>query len=99
MTVTIVLGFVLFALGLILDSLNIAWGFQSARGKAFRSGIILIPLILYALGSLALWHERGIRFIMVIIVVMLVVHALCYQLLPWVFDLLFQRKHGAAGGR
>lgn len=90
---TTVLGILTFASGLILDGLNIVWGFQSARGRAFRSGIILIPLILYVFGGIVLWHDKGLRFIIVFVVAMLLFHASCYQILPWFFDLLFERKN------
>ncbi len=91
------LGILFFAVGLLLDGINLVWGFQSARGKPFKSGIILIPLFLYVGGGLLLCSHRGPRFLILVVLGMTVLHALCYQILPWLFDLLFRRNGKATG--
>lgn len=78
----------LVGLGLVLDALNVIWSYRSARKNEFKSGIILIPVILYVAGVLLIvpWTPVWMPIMWVFIVT--VFHIICYTILPALFDRL-----------
>lgn len=80
--------------GLCLDMVNIYWDIKSAYAKT-PSGIILTPLIFYAIGSLLLgsadvsWIRISLSF-----GGLLLLHVLSVLLLPYFLMILMNMTHG-----
>lgn len=81
-----IIAFILLAVGLLLDSLNVLWGFQSAWGRSYKSGVLLIPLFFYAFFVSLVDSEYLFFEWYYVSGVFLVLHFLCYFLVPPFFD-------------
>lgn len=72
--------------GLLLDSLNLYWGVSSKASNNRRSGTGVVPWFCY-IGFVILadigdgWMQKSI-----IITIFLVIHILCWQIVPSIFD-------------
>ena len=89
------LGLLIIAIGALLDLLNIWWGFESATKPYFKSGIILVPFVLYVLGSLLAYeYVSGVFTFFGFLGAAFVVHLSCNQLLPYLFDRLLSGSNG-----
>lgn len=84
-------GVLLLCAGLFLDWLNVRWGYTSAKGEQFKSGVLIVPAILYIVGVLVLMRGFTLSHRLGICVFSVVLHGLCSQILLWVFDKLFYK--------
>ena len=87
-----ILSITFIVLGLILDSLNLRWGYLSACGKDYKSGMIIIPAVLYIIGILILMRNVSWWQILALSFLAIIFHALCCQIVPIFFDKLYARR-------
>lgn len=94
-----VLGAALVLLGLLMDAINVWWGYRTARGPDRRSGLALVPALLYVAGVLVadLGVSPGAKIGAAAGAVIL--HVACYQLIPAVFYRVFAPREKDDGAR
>ncbi len=89
--ITVVLGILLGAIGLFLDGCSIVWAYQTARTGIEKSGLAVVPFLLYLVGILLIfWGDLAI--IIVATIIAGVLHLSCWQLIPSVFDRSIRKK-------
>lgn len=79
----------LLVVGMLLDILSLVWGFTAARGGSYKSGFIVIPFLLYITSTLILGRFLPAWLQALLCLVAFIVHMLCSQLLPALFDRIF----------
>lgn len=82
-------GGIAIILGLILDLFNILWGYRSARGIDYKSGIFIIPAVLYCVGASMCIRPFGSSIHLISTFALVVLHLFCFGLIPAVFDKIF----------
>lgn len=95
-----VLGAACLIMGLLMDALNVWWGYRTARGHDWRSGLAIVPALLYIAGVLVadLGVSLGARLGAVVGAVIL--HVACYQLIPaLLYHVFAPRKRKDDGNR
>ena len=76
--------------GAWLDFLTVYWGFQSARKIEYKSGIFLVPMIMYVVFAFSVDFEFVVNNGMTILIAMVAFHFFVYFLLSWFFDRYFE---------
>ena len=92
MNVVASISVVFVAVGLFLDGCNLVWGYQSTREGSGRSGIAVIPFLLYLIGITAVcWGSFFPKGLMCVVLAGML-HVFCWQVMPAVFDKLLSPK-------
>lgn len=87
-----ILGIILVFSGLAFDLLNIFFAWKSAKTGKHKSGIILIPIILYVSGIRLIDIDTLYFRKFILISLGVGVHFLCYFILPGLFSRFFSRS-------
>ena len=87
-------GLLLLLLGFVLDGLNLYWGYTTAKGLSYKSGMILVPAILYALGVAACFRQYEISFQTMLCLAFTFWHICCFSIVPSLLDHLYEKKAG-----
>ncbi len=86
------LGAIAIFLGATLDLLNVVWGYTSARGGDYKSGVLAVPAILYCVGAAMCIRPLGSPSHLIVSLVLVVLHVACFGLIPAAFDYVFDRN-------
>jgi len=92
MNIIIYIGIACLVIAVFLDLLTLIWGYQSAKGGRYKSGLFLAPAILY----LIFVYTSEVQFIVshttILAISLVLLHLVIYFLIPAIFDKILEKK-------